>query len=95
MQALNSDAALTALHTANEAERQYMAIANDRLDGTLPDVVSEAELMRRYNLKRAELLRLLDRIAAEGWVERSAGTGGGLPILSEALMLTLRPAASV
>jgi DNA-binding GntR family transcriptional regulator len=74
-QALDSDVAKATLDTANSAERQYMAIAGDRLDGTLPELVSEAELTRRYGLKRAELMRLLDRIASEGWVERSAGYG--------------------
>ena len=56
-------------------EAQYLTIANDRLEGRLPDLVTEAELMRRYGLKRAELLRVLDRIAAEGWVERTREGG--------------------
>ncbi|MCJ9729641.1 GntR family transcriptional regulator [Bradyrhizobium sp. PRIMUS42] len=37
--------------------------------------VTEAELMRRYDLSRAELQRLLDRIAAEGWIARLPGYG--------------------
>jgi DNA-binding GntR family transcriptional regulator len=74
-QAVDSEAARSALEAAASAERQYMAIADDRLEGRLPDVVSEAELLRRYPLKRADLLRLLDRIAAEGWIERAPGYG--------------------
>jgi DNA-binding GntR family transcriptional regulator len=57
------------------SERRYRAIADDRLRGVLPQTVTEAELMRRYALTRPELLRLLDRIAAEGWVERMTGYG--------------------
>lgn len=53
----------------------YRAIAEDRLDDKLPQIVSEAELIRRYSVTRPEILRTLDRIAAEGWVERSPGYG--------------------
>ena len=60
---------------ASGGDRTYRAIADDRLDGKLPDIVSEAELIRRYGLKRPDLLRLLDRIAAEGWTERLPGYG--------------------
>lgn len=74
-QDLDSEIALKALGAGDASEAAYLAIANDRLTGTLPDTVSEAELMRRYGLKRAELLRLLDRIASEGWVERLRGYG--------------------
>jgi DNA-binding GntR family transcriptional regulator len=65
----------SALTAAAGGERHYRAIADDRLDGRLPATVTEAELMRRYGLKRPDLLRLLDRIAAEGWVERLPGYG--------------------
>jgi DNA-binding GntR family transcriptional regulator len=74
-QDLDSEIALQALSAGDTSEAAYLAIANDRLTGALPDTVSEAELMRRYDLKRAELLRLLDRIASEGWVERLRGYG--------------------
>ncbi|POR52438.1 DNA-binding GntR family transcriptional regulator [Bosea psychrotolerans] len=74
-QDLDSEIALRALRAGDTSEAAYLAIANDRLTGALPDTVSEAELMRRYDLKRAELLRLLDRIASEGWVERLRGYG--------------------
>lgn len=60
---------------SQDAERVLRTIADDRLDGRLPQVVTEAELMRRYDMTRPELLRLLDRIAAEGWVERTPGYG--------------------
>ena len=72
---LGSDDAREILEAAAASDDIYMRIAHDRFDGLLPDVVSESELMRRYDLKRHDLLRLLDRIAAEGWVERSPGYG--------------------
>jgi len=74
-EALDSPAAREALKVSDVSETHYLALANDRLEGRLPDLVTEAELMRRYGLKRAELLRLLDRISAEGWVERTRGYG--------------------
>jgi DNA-binding GntR family transcriptional regulator len=74
-EALDSPATREALKVSDVSEAQYLTIANDRLEGRLPDLVTEAELMRRYGLKRAELLRVLDRIAAEGWVERTRGYG--------------------
>lgn len=72
---IDGELARKTLDSASTGESSYLAIANDRLDGRLPDVVTEAELMRRYALSRSTLLRLLDRIASEGWVERSAGYG--------------------
>lgn len=71
----DSDAALEVLAAGDSGESAYLAIARDRLAGLLPDTVTEAELMRRYDLGRARALRLLDRIASEGWVERLRGYG--------------------
>lgn len=53
----------------------YLAIAMDRLNHRLPDVVSENELIRRYDLSRARLRHILARMASEGWVERRQGRG--------------------
>lgn len=53
----------------------YFAIADDRLSGKLPDRVSESELMRIYDLPRSRLLKVLYKIADEGWVERLPGNG--------------------
>jgi DNA-binding GntR family transcriptional regulator len=72
---LDSDVARATMQTASALEAQYMTIADDRLEGRLPDVVSEKELMRRYGLKRPDVLRLLHRIAGEGWIERQPGYG--------------------
>ena len=71
----SSRRATTTLSTLGNAERHYRRIAGDRLDGCLPDTVTEAELMRRYDVGRPELLRLLDKIAAEGWIIRLPGYG--------------------
>jgi DNA-binding GntR family transcriptional regulator len=74
-QPLDSKPAFEALSAPSASEQQYMAIADDRFEGWLPDIVSENELMRRYQLKRPDVLRLLNRIAAEGWVDRLPGYG--------------------
>src|SRR5262249_15912798 len=53
----------------------YFAIAEDRLAGKLPDRVSENELIRPYGLSRTQLLKILTKIAEEGWIERLPGNG--------------------
>jgi DNA-binding GntR family transcriptional regulator len=53
----------------------YFSIAGDRLAGKLPDRVSESELMRIYDLPRSRVLKLLHRIAEEGWIEKLPGNG--------------------
>lgn len=64
-------------------EDTYLAIAQDRLEGGLPDRVTENELMRRYGLSRTQLTRMLHRIAGEGWIERLPGHGWEfLPMLT-------------
>ena len=56
-------------------ELLYRTIAEDRISGVLPAVVSETELARRYDIGRHRLARVLDRIAAEGWIEKRRGHG--------------------
>jgi len=70
-----SGAAQPALAAVRRSEQVYATIAGDVLGSRLPADVTEAELMRRYDLSRAELQRLLDRIAAEGWIARLPGYG--------------------
>ena len=70
-----SGAAKPALVAVRRGEQVYATIAGDVLAGRLPTDVTEAELMRRYGLSRADLQRLLDRIAAEGWIARMPGYG--------------------
>lgn len=59
------------------ADELYLKIAEDRLSGKLPDQVTESGLMRLYRLSRGRLLKLLTRIAQEGWIERLPGNGWG------------------
>lgn len=56
-------------------EAIYFRIAEDRLAGKLDERLSENELMRFYDLPRTKLLRVLRRIAEEGWIERLPGNG--------------------
>jgi DNA-binding GntR family transcriptional regulator len=53
----------------------YFQIAEDRLSGLLPARFTENELVRRYGVSRARLLRLLVRMTKEGWLERLPGHG--------------------
>ncbi|OYW99950.1 MAG: GntR family transcriptional regulator, partial [Rhizobiales bacterium 32-66-8] len=61
----------------------YIAIARDRLDGRIPDRISENELLRRTGITRPRLQALLRRMSEEGWVERLPGNGWRfLPVLT-------------
>jgi DNA-binding GntR family transcriptional regulator len=53
----------------------YLKIADERLAHHLPDVVTEADLMRQYDVSRSELRRVLSRMQEEGWLERQVGHG--------------------
>ena len=56
-------------------EDVYLSIARDRLNGALPDKVTESSLMRQYGLTKAALAAVLRRISGEGWIERLPGHG--------------------
>nr|WP_314256818.1 GntR family transcriptional regulator [uncultured Devosia sp.] len=60
---------------ANAEDDLYLLIADARFDNTLPELVSESELMRRFETTRSSLQRTLVRIAQEGWIERREGRG--------------------
>jgi DNA-binding GntR family transcriptional regulator len=53
----------------------YLRIVQDRQTETLPDAVTEADLMRRYGVARSTLRKVLSRISEEGWIEQSMGHG--------------------
>lgn len=53
----------------------YFQMAEDRLSGKLPVQVTENELLRRYKQPRGRLLKSLNKMAQEGWVERLLGHG--------------------
>jgi DNA-binding GntR family transcriptional regulator len=58
-----------------DEDESYFELAEDRLAGKLPQQVTENELMRRYKLPRSRLVKILSRIAQEGWIERLPGHG--------------------
>lgn len=59
----------------DETDRLFVAIARDRIDESLPAEVSEADLMRRYAVPRAVVLKVLARLAEVRLVERKRGHG--------------------
>jgi DNA-binding GntR family transcriptional regulator len=64
-------------------EETYLQVAEDRLNGELPDRITENELIRRYDLTRSELADLLRRMSKEGWIDRLPGYGWEfLPMLT-------------
>ena len=56
-------------------ERAYLALAEDRLEGRLPEVVSANLLRERYGLTLGQVQSLVTRVVKEGWLERRAGYG--------------------
>lgn len=56
-------------------EVAYFALAEDRLELRVPDVVTAAYLKDRYGLSGAEVQELCTRIVKEGWLERRTGYG--------------------
>jgi DNA-binding GntR family transcriptional regulator len=69
-------AALTLLASEEgDEDDAYFEIAEDRLSGKLPAQVTESELMRLYRLPRGRLVKILSKIAQEGWIERLPGHG--------------------
>ncbi|UJW83146.1 GntR family transcriptional regulator [Hydrogenophaga sp. SL48] len=80
----------------------YFQLAEDRLNGVLPDEVTEADLRSRYSLSGGQLHTLLHRIADEGWMQKRPGYGWdfsailttpGSLLKSYRLRLALEPAA--
>jgi DNA-binding GntR family transcriptional regulator len=77
----------------DELTRIYFRLADDRLNGRLPDQVSETYLRERYDLTRVQLTTLLGRICQEGWAERRPGYGwvfSEMLTTPEALLQTYR-----
>lgn len=64
-------------------DADYALIAEERLDGRLPERITAAALGRRYGLSRSRVLTLLGRMQQEGWADRLPGHGWRfLPILA-------------
>lgn len=60
---------------ADADDRLSLLIARDRMDGSLPTEVSEADLMRRYGVSRTMIQRILGQLAEVALVERKPGHG--------------------
>lgn len=61
--------------TSDETSELCVEIARDRLVGRLPLEVSESDLMRRYQVTRPFLLKVLNRLAGVALIERKPGRG--------------------
>jgi DNA-binding GntR family transcriptional regulator len=90
------------LRDANDADRLYFRIADDRLGGELPDQFTETLLRKTYETTQGEIDAVLSRIASEGWAEKKPGYGWAFsPMLttpdsllqSYRMRLALEPAA--
>lgn len=53
----------------------YLAIAEARQSGAITNEVTEAELMRQFDVARSTLRKVLARISEEGWIEQRVGHG--------------------
>jgi DNA-binding GntR family transcriptional regulator len=60
---------------ASEDDKLVQRMAADRFAGTLPDTVSETDLMRRYAVARGSLARVLNTLVLENVIERRSGHG--------------------
>jgi DNA-binding GntR family transcriptional regulator len=67
--------ALPPVDTVASASAVYFRMAEERLNGELPEQVTEVYLRKRYQLTQANLNALLHRVANEGWIQRRAGYG--------------------
>jgi len=69
--------------STEDDEQIYLTIADDRLHGRLPEKITESEFLRRYDLTKGQLSKILLRMANEGWIERLPGHGWAfLPVLT-------------
>jgi DNA-binding GntR family transcriptional regulator len=60
---------------AGEDDKLVHRMAADRFSGTLPDNVSETDLMRRYGVARGALARVLNGLVQDNVIERRSGNG--------------------
>ncbi len=66
---------------SNHEEQLYQTLARDRLAGELNGRVSENQLLRRYQVSRTLLARVLQRIEFDGWIESLPGHGWFFPAM--------------
>lgn len=53
----------------------YLRVVNDVVTGEISISFFEAELLRKYEVPRGQLLKVLNRLANEGMIERNPGQG--------------------
>lgn len=68
-----AEALLARLKPATES--LYDRIAFDRMRRNLPEQFTEAELMRRYEASRVQVVKTLSRMVRDGLIDRSMGNG--------------------
>ncbi|QCI13192.1 GntR family transcriptional regulator [Pseudomonas putida] len=59
----------------NEEDALYARLIDDRLNQSLPDQISESDLLRRYEVGKSVLRRCLLRLSDEGVMHRKHGHG--------------------
>ncbi|SEB68302.1 DNA-binding transcriptional regulator, GntR family [Paramicrobacterium humi] len=73
-------------HSVDEAatdEDLYLRVARERLEGALPERISQSALARRYDLSPSRAGALLQRLSMEGWAAPLPGHGWEfLPVLT-------------
>lgn len=57
----------------SEEEVLYKRISSERFTNLLSEEVSIAQLVRKYDVSRATIIRVLDRMQEDGLIEKSAG----------------------
>lgn len=60
---------------ASEDDKLVQRMAADRFAGDLPDSVTETELMRRYEVARGALARVLNSLVLDNVIQRRSGHG--------------------
>lgn len=60
---------------ADPFEDFYLRVVDDVLRGDVPTTFFEAELIRRYEVPRGQLIKVLNRLANESMIERKPGQG--------------------
>ncbi len=77
--------AKSALHDsaarADPGDALYLKLANDRLDGKLPTVISELDVMRDYQVGRTLAQKTLARMGSHGLLERRPARGWAFPAI--------------
>lgn len=78
---------------ADPVHDAYLTLAEDRLEGRVPDVVSINFLRERYCLSLGQVQSLVTQVVKEGWLERRAGYGVAFTTMlnsADALLQTYR-----